>query len=386
MLIPPPKARVLHEGETVHLALRRHWLVLVGRALAPLVILSVPLVAFTYVLLARPSDATVLMQATVKVGLLALLIAGPWLWYNVYDWANDSFFITNRRVIHNERTFIWSENTIEASLTQIQNVTAVVPGPVANFFRFGSVTVETAAQVGSIGFDSVPDPFGVQRLLFELRGIQPPLQKSPRHLPTNLPDLLRYYFPIAPIRENGAVIYHKHWFVLLMETFVPAVLLVLSPVLALVAGTPLFLALLLIAVPYLWFQYANWVNDVYILTDSRIIDIYRIPLVREDRREALLAQIQNVQVAIPSLWGRIINMGNVLVETAGKATNFTFDSVENPRAVRDELAHRIDGLQARRRQQDDAARLEQTTRMVEEILDRYGFRPPPNGQPPTPSV
>jgi hypothetical protein len=36
-----------------------------------------------------------------------------------------------------------------------------------------------------------------------------------------------------------------------------------------------------------WFyEYVDWINDIYILTPDQIMDIYRTPLGREDKKTA----------------------------------------------------------------------------------------------------
>jgi uncharacterized membrane protein YdbT with pleckstrin-like domain len=53
----------------------------------------------------------------------------------------------------------------------------------------------------------------------------------------------------------------------------------------------------------------------------------------ENRREAPLSAIQNVDIESPSLWARALGYGNVQIQTAGATGNFTFDHVRDPKDV-----------------------------------------------------
>ena len=131
-----------------------------------------------------------------------------------------------------------------------------------------------------------------------------------------------------------------------------------------------------------WFQYANWVNDIYVLTEDKIIDIVRIPLIKEDRRVALLERIQNVRVDLPTFWSRLLDMGNVEVETAGKAENFLFQTVHHPNQIADEIQRRLESVRTNRKQQERQSQMGEVEQMVSEILARQQGAAPPAGAPP----
>ena len=107
----------------------------------------------------------------------------------------------------------------------------------------------------------------------------------------------------------------------------------------------------------------DWQNDLYILTDDRIIDIEKVPLISEDRREARLHQIQDVHYVMPGFINRFLDFGNVEVETAGRGGGFTFVSVPHPREVQAEIFARVDRARKAaaatdsQRQEDDALSL-----------------------------
>jgi membrane protein YdbS with pleckstrin-like domain len=378
----------LESDEKVILDIRRHGMVLFIRLLPPLMILIVPVVLILLALLMRGSDPgladTIIGLARAALVLLLLPLA-VWAGFAVYDWGNDSFHITSKRVVRYDQTYFTSQRMMAARLSQIQNVSVTVPDPIAQSFDYGTVVIETAAQAGKIEFDNIGHPRDVQRLIFELRGVPtPPEQPAPP--PRGLRDLVLAMFPFVPITlPDGSILYHKHWFILVQVILLPVLLLFITLLTAVFIKSPLPLVLLVGILPLLLYQWANWENDIYILTDNRIIDIVRIPLVRENRREALLVQIQNVTVDIPNLQGRLLDMGDVFVETAGKAENFLFQTVEHPNAVAEEVNRRLDLVRSSRKQAEEESDRQHVEQMVSDIMQRqYGVAPPSGDTPPAP--
>jgi hypothetical protein len=377
----------LDTDEKVVRNLRRHGAILAGRILPPFVVLLAPLTLIVWALFIGGRDPGQ-AHTMFTYSLAALLVLGlpmlGWAALNAWDWSNDSFHITTKRVIRSERNWWFSQNVISAGLGQIQNIAVFIPDLLANALNYGTVVIETAAQVGKIEFDSVYDPRAVQRLLFELRGVPPPPDEPALPAWTSLRDVIVAIFPFAPQhKSDGSVTYHKHWFILAQALGVPLFLLLMVMAGAWLLRSSLPLLALLAVLPMLVYQYVNWVNDIYILTNNRIIDIMRIPLIKQDRREALLEQIQNVQVTVPNVGSQLLDMGDVFVETAGKAENFLFKTVHHPAAVAEELSRRLDAIRSGRKQAEKQAQMREIEAMITQILQtQQGASPPSDGAPP----
>ena len=74
------------------------------------------------------------------------------------------------------------------------------------------------------------------------------------------------------------------------------------------------------------------------VTPDRIVDMERSPFkLRETRREASLANIQNVRYTRPGLLAAIFNYGNVVIETAGQTGSFEFLDVVDPQGVQRDI-------------------------------------------------
>jgi membrane protein YdbS with pleckstrin-like domain len=372
---PPPEALTATKeefpgqqpGEELVLPImRRHFMKLLERNVLPL---SLALVLIGFALWNASSPTTFRSIALAVVFLLLSLICLRML-FQLYDWSNDSFIVTNRRVIHIERAYFIAERRHEAGLRQIQNVSIQIKNPLEQLFNFGDVLIETAGRAGLIRFDGVPNPREVQAQIFQLIGHAQPRRE--RH--ESLHWLVRL-LPFVPLREDDTIIWHKHWIILLRKTTIPGLLLLILPgVFAILASAELapvnfitlFAVTLLWLIDLLWFvwQYQDWRNDEYLVTSDRLIDIERIPFVFEDKKEASLAQVQDVRYEIPSLEARILGWGHVYIETAGQARNFDFLYVPNPRAVQEEVMRRVGALRAQQRMKEARAQFEEWHRLA----------------------
>jgi uncharacterized membrane protein YdbT with pleckstrin-like domain len=365
----------LNPGEEVILHRRRHWLMLLWRTTLPLLLILAALAAVIALTAGLPE-----WQGGVLLGFLVLLMTlSLWLLWQAYDWWNDEFILTNQRVIHREQHFIFDESRREAQLSRIQNVAVKIPNLITNLCNVGNLIVETAGFEGRIEFDYISDPKSIQKKILEFRGLPRPAESPIRTAP-----FYRHTLPVAPIRENATITWHKHWFILLKAITPPLLAIVFLIVLLVWFGTSpqildslgqaagpvqvaLVLLLIVASLVFLW-QYVDWWNDIYVLTEDRIIDIRRIPLIYEDRREAYLYQIQDVSYKIPTLLYRILGLGNVFIETAGKAENFLFETVPNPAQVQREIISRLRTFQAQQQAEAQKTLIQETVKGVLEEL------------------
>lgn len=184
--------------------------------------------------------------------------------------------------------------------------------------------------------------------------------------------LRRPHLPREELREGNRVIWRKHWGILLLVTWRP--LLLSSVILGLLLGTvaghlgwPLLsdvppswlngilLALSLLAIPavgWLIWEVEDWRNDLYIVTDTHIIDIRRRPLLLEEfRSQAELDDIQTTNASTKGFWAGVFKIGDVEIETAGEGT-FKFEKVRYPHKVLAEIEKRRKADKARRHQQE----------------------------------
>ncbi len=172
--------------------------------------------------------------------------------------------------------------------------------------------------------------------------------------------------------EPGQIIWRKHWVNLVQRAGLPALsvlLLVALLIVAIATGIPRngFLgfnssALLLawfvpfaVAVAVLWYQAKDYHNDIYVVTDDKLIDIEAKPLsIHFERREGSLDRVQTVFTEQRGIWANILNYGNVIVLTAAADPGFTIDMVGAPRQVQAIIFQKVDAF--RRRQEEQRAK------------------------------
>jgi CRP-like cAMP-binding protein len=350
---------------------------------------------------------------------VALLLAV----YHFLDWRNEDFIVTSRRVIHIERVLLYRTERHEAPLTRIQNVTVRSQDWLDEVVGSRDIEIKTAG-AGTIAFNELPNAGKLSEIILEeqarakarsfaadtasLRKLLGQRLKGPSATavptvirPVILPSRIKmpkfhpgYFLPRIieskewPVgsKKESAVVWRKHYFVLLRRIILPALsflilfYLTLASLLAFpvlgfefggLAGTIFSLGMLISLGWYLW-QYDGWRRDIYVVTETRIIDVLSSPFkIRgEQQREGDFDSIQNIYFKIPNFFSTVINIGDVIIETAaGAAKNFTFTQVYHPSAVQEEIFERWEAFQRKKieKQRD------QTNKQIVDALGEYHF-------------
>lgn len=340
--------------------------------------------------------------------IVASVICIPWAAYAYVDWNNDYHVVTDRRVAHIERVLFQYESRDEAPLDKVQNI-STRRSALGSSLGYAHMSVFTAGgRGGRVDFRWVTEPDLVASVITEqirrfkmrqrLEGreeiaqilqsrIAPAQEENwwDYQVPTRetqkrdvlslmakrrgcssaLTESAFYSFLARPhlprlwrIEESGNIIWRKHWVLMLRGIALSLLAWALSMVLLVwtILNAPAWalLAVFLAGGAFFWltWQYEDWRNDLYILTPTQIIDIERTPfLFRESRRQAGLENIQDIRYQIPGFWATLINMGNVVIQTAGQG-QFTFDAVYDPSAVQREIFLRIEDYRQRKRDQE----------------------------------
>jgi len=390
--------------EKVKMWLRKHLLVLIWAMKIPLLILLTFVLFLTGLSVMVPEMSPRLNSTGwLLASLVVFTLTSLWIIWECVLWYYDYFIVTDRRILDFRMVPFIYEKRDEAQLSRVQDVRINIPNVFAVLFDFGDVIVQTAGMKGQIVFTLVPNPRRVQAQLLALvaqgqvrRGeagpldqlatafqqflASPPQGESTNTLPLEKPQGEEKLTPntwrqtlhnlalFSPVEGANPKTWRKHWCILLLAIIPPLMLIVLALALLILASVQIFifiaLLLLIISVFWLAWQVLDWYNDVYIVTDERIVDIEKTPLIFEDRREAQLSMIQDVSYVQPNFITRVLGFGNVIIETAGRAGMFTFVSVPNPQRVQRDIFARLE--QVRRRQPAPAS-----SQQVGEIIDLF---------------
>jgi len=378
--------------ERVYLLEQRYWFVLLQWIWAPLALtLVLALVALMLTKLVGLVGYPPSPEAKGLVWGLFILPGCAWVAWRFLDWRNDRFIVTDRRVIHIDEIPLIRLRRDEAPLEMIQDVTAHMRGLWQNLLYFGNVENQTAGTLGTVRFIGIRKPRKVQALIQALIGgarrieAAPAEEDSHREIREILGFPPREEMPVPPEAEGlrweserlrreqlglvfrrlllaeprfgeNQIVWRKHWWVLLGNLVQPALAFIGIATLWLASGILLeysrwidVLLGLMLGGALIWviWQGLDWHNDLYVLTDERVVDIEKIPLLAEERREARLDRIQDVRYDQPGLVYRILNFGHVWLETAGEVGRFTFDNVPHPQEVQGEIFRRLDAFRQR---------------------------------------
>jgi CRP-like cAMP-binding protein len=319
------------------------------------------------------------------LGAISILVALGWVIWDVIDWRNDYFIITNKRVVWIEKVALIYESRQEAPLRTIMSV-GLQRSRIGSLLKFADVIVMT--YVGTIRFQFLRHAEAIASLVEaywhtskshnqreEARAmaqmlhekIDLPLaeeeqrwvtenasrehqslgaEKEPGFLAWLFSDFIRLRY-----EKDGVITYRKHWFVLIKKTWLPLVLTLLSLVglaaqasgrmtlLSMNTGMTFFVILLSVLLIWIVYQYADWRNDQFQVTFEQIIDLDRKPLGKVRRRSAPLENVLSIEYKRLGFWGFLFNFGTVYI-TVG-STKLTFDHVYHPSEVQQDIFYRM---------------------------------------------
>jgi len=390
-----------HEGEQVGMFVRSCYLYLFWRLLPPALLFVVAVALGVLLLVLFPTAS----GGLIFLGLWVVFLPVLWLAWRVALWYYDYFIITDQRVIDFVRVPFLSETRNETHLSRIQDARVVFPNFLAVTLNFGHVIVQTAGLTGELSFRYAARPNRLQARLLDLiaqhqgpraeadslnpmlealrmtvdgpqpgttPNTSPEAPETQMEQPPSSQDESRGLYDMVFVRSGSeAKTWRKHWVVLVQALVRPAIGLAMALGLLVLVPIPfvdlISIGALIFGVIYVAWQTVDWRNDVYIVTQDRIIDVEKVPFISEDRRETQLIMIQDVNYSQPSFVTRLFNYGDVIVQTASRAGVFTFENVPNPSEVQREIVHRWEQARLAPRPSVSA---EEAQEFIE-FLDRY---------------
>ena len=368
---------------------------------------GIPLAVLILSLLPWPRPLWALLPTTVLWMLRggALLTAGVALALHVIDWTNDYLAVTNQRVVRVEHIGLLAEKRDEIPVDHIQNVLLTRHGLLPALFQLHTITVSTVTD--KLVFTHTADAEHIQARILDQRSLaqqaakrgedetirqelaqalnlsvpipieskptlssaQPAAILSQPEKATPQPSLLDRLLALRPklqVRQeqSGQIIWHKHPILLIWRLVAPTLVCMVGIGVSFALGQllpgfgPTMLPGVLIGVIsaiMAWWQYVIWDQDLYILTSKTIVDIERLPLgLKASRRESNLERIQDIDVDIPNIFGKILDMGNVHIKTGAAGSDLSFRSVPHPYEIQHDIFHRL--AEVRRKEQEEERR------------------------------
>lgn len=406
--------------EVIYFIARKHPILLVQGLAGPV---SALFMVFLFFLLTGET----LFQSTISGVITVLAILGiiGWGIWQVMDWENDYYIVTNQRVVWLEKIIGLYDSRHEAPLDKILSV-GVETVLTGRLLSYGNVIVRTF--VGLIPFNRVSQPYQAAAIVEEYwRRAQ---ETSHRKDVDAMKDVLKVKFglaeekkkikPLAPERkampspykpgiwmilsrdifrlrfeERGTITYRKHFFVLLRQVawstfFIFLTFGAIGWRLWSLAGNEgaqlltnsqgrvdvdtLFLVLfglfLFILLPWWIYQYLDWSNDIFQVTQDQIFDIDRTPLGTEKRRAAPLDNILSTRADRIGFLGYIFNFGNVYISVG--SAELVFEDVYDPVAVQLDVDMRRLAANARKQEAKDKAERENMAEWLATYHKNFG--------------
>jgi CRP-like cAMP-binding protein len=398
----------LGKDETTYLIAQTGFLYLLYDLVAPLVLGWLALIFFFLSI----RTATASFSIALELLGIALIVAGIlWGIWRYIDWGNDYYIVTSQRVVWLEKIVGLYESRQEAPLDTIQAVD-IVRDQLGRWFGFGDVIARTFT--GQIAMRRVGFPEQLASLIEEHREraldathkremdaleqtIRRRLGKEPPPPPRKiLPPVLKKkpgvfqrlftHFFTMRFEENGVITFRKHWILLVGKIWQPTLGFLFTVALLYLRLANIFtmfttltlsvICILLFAffIGWWFYQYLDWSNDIYQVTKDLIIDIYRKPLGREDKKTAKLENIFSLEHERSGVMGLMFNYGDV-VAMVGTA-KFTFDGVFNPASVAQEI---FEHMNRKKKAQKEAEIARERERIADWLVAYHNQTRPEDG-------
>ena len=391
----------LGEDETVFLVVRQHTAFLIIQLIKPLILawLAALILLFTITM-----GASSLRLVINWFAIAMLIVAAVWAVWIILDWRNDYYIVTDRRVVYLHKIILLYQSREEAPLTAIKSE-EVKSSLLGRMLGFGDVF--TMAFMGQVVFRGIADPLAVREVIEGLRKrtaaglleadrqtmekiirrkIDPPPEPPPqpaepvviqrsrkpsRRQRKAVPFRvrMRQYFQTYQ-QEGGVITYRKHILILLKKTLAPGSIILLTLAVSIflmiqrsagrldypTTGMLIIMTIFLLSPFIIWwlYQYVDWSNDIYQITDERVIDSEKKPLGTEISKSAPLENILSLDYELIGFFGVLFNLGNVIINTG--TDKLTWMTITNPARAQREIFNRM--YEQRRRKQLDESKKE----------------------------
>jgi len=373
--------------ETIYYLGHPHYFGFFSKVLLSLFILLITVLAAITLaindLLSRP-----VVIGVIVLGSVLLFLQIIWQYF---EWKNDYYLITKKRVINLAKSLINFDSKFEIPLAAVNNL-EIKRSYLSRIFEFGDLIIRT--YTGETKLKNVPLVAEVQAFL-ELLVAKDKLTKKIDERKTfekivNValtPDEKSLEFINDQVDEKSdledryisspIIALRTHWIILLKKVLLPTMLIMSIILLAIFfaangmpingssLGIILFGLILFSAMLWWLFQFFDWWNDQYLVTNEQIIDVYRRLFGTENRRTAPITNIQSIRFERKGILGLLLNFGTVHIRVGDD--ELTFDNISNPSKIQE----RLFGILERSISRSKKTEMTQQQQNLAEMIDVY---------------
>ncbi|MEK7447280.1 MAG: PH domain-containing protein [Patescibacteria group bacterium] len=156
------------------------------------------------------------------------------------------------------------------------------------------------------------------------------------------------YFATQKESEEVLMLTRRHWIVYFPSTFIGTFLIILCMVfysqmnkIPLIAGSEVVVALVTVFLSIFMlfaalFVYVLWIVNylnIQLVTNQNLVDIDQLGLFSRKISELSIEDIQDVSATQHGVLQSFFHYGDIIVQTAGENTNFTFEKIKDPYAT-----------------------------------------------------
>lgn len=155
-----------HAGETVHIFLNRHWIVLLGKLIGLVIFVFLPIIP-VFIL-----SGIITAHHLESLTLFLLILYYIFLWSSAFlsitMYLLDSWIVTDERVLDMTQHGFFSKTVSEMHLAKVQDISVKIEGFIPTMFGYGNVEIQSAGTVDKFIFRQVADPNAVRDKIMEL--------------------------------------------------------------------------------------------------------------------------------------------------------------------------------------------------------------------------
>ena len=365
-------------GEVVKAVLRKHKFFLIVPAF-PFIASLLGLIVVGLLNEANPSASSIWILLEVILGFLVLITGVYFLYNDLALWWVETYIITNKRIMIWKGLF--NPNRQEAGVDRVVQIGVDQNSLLSMLLSYGNVHLYLVGGKGAV-LEKVPNPTKVRDLFNKVTEEvkQSKAPKEPHPDPEN-PDLLAVLAKLSenellptlpnpdekyahlhrpdrirrPLRTFGGPLHlpcnvaytsdedtvkyiQRAKSVLIVKLILP-ILLLLGLIISMIYFTS-FKAYLAIGIFVMFFVIVytilNYIDDVYILTTKRVIDIERKFLFfNEENLSVEYDKIKDIKVNVGNPIYMALDVGKVIVETPGNNPDIEMKLVDHPFSIQD---------------------------------------------------